>query len=110
MARSLEVWAKDLLERCLSVIQEDQTADEHEELITELKKAVGYLQCHFCPATMPDIESAIRAGWEPSFICSEVGDEYSAPVCNDCYIYYMQFNEEFGDFELRPYLRRRLGF
>lgn len=41
------------------------------------------ITCYFCPATVPDTETAIANDWEPSWFDSD-GQECSHPVCSEC--------------------------
>lgn len=40
------------------------------------------LVCAFCPATVPDVDTAINAGWEPSYFDGDI--EMAVPVCPAC--------------------------
>jgi hypothetical protein len=53
----------------------------------------------FCGDTKTRDE-AIDAGWIPSFWHGDL--EYEGPVCTECTSRYLQFNEDYGDFETKP--------
>jgi hypothetical protein len=57
------------------------------------------MKCCLCPAEADYPEDN---GWVPSFFIGD--EEISDPVCPDCFLYFMVFSPEYGDFEMRPYL------
>jgi hypothetical protein len=62
------------------------------------------ITCHFCNATIGSIDESIEANWFLSFWGAD--SEVDRPVCPKCIDYYLQFNERYGDFEVRPDLLR----
>ena len=51
------------------------------------------IKCHFCEATVADVDAAVEADWAPSFYAA--GDEYETPepVCPVCWGKYMEVDE-----------------
>lgn len=60
------------------------------------------IECHFCPATVPDPEAGIHANWIPSFWDTAKECETGSPVCADCTRTELVWNDELGDFEPAP--------
>jgi hypothetical protein len=48
---------------------------------------------------VPDVQAAIDRGWVPSYWNDDV--EVPDPVCALCAEAKLQFNEEYGDYELK---------
>ena len=51
------------------------------------------IKCHFCEATVADVDAAVEADWAPSFYAA--GDEYETPepVCPVCWGKYLEVDE-----------------
>jgi hypothetical protein len=56
--------------------------------------------CYFCK-TQAARDRAIDAGWAPSFWDARTDAEVTEPVCPDCCLRELMFNDEEGDWE-RP--------
>jgi hypothetical protein len=60
------------------------------------------LACVFCGATVPDVESAIDAGWSPSYDDAEGMDEIDGPVCGPCAAARLRLDGSTGTLRLGP--------
>ena len=55
------------------------------------------IQCDQCPATVADVETAIDAGWAPSYYFQGDDCETSNPLCPNC-VAKCTYNERTGDY------------
>lgn len=60
------------------------------------------IRCYFCCTAVVDVETAIQAGWIPSFYDDQ--REVSEPVCPSCTSARLQFSED-GEYELAEHTR-----
>ncbi len=49
------------------------------------------VECCFCHASKPSVESAVDAGWIPSYF-DDTDEETDEPVCSDCIEKHLEFD------------------
>jgi hypothetical protein len=80
------------------------TADELRKMADaveafDAKQQEKPIRCYFCQTSTPTVNEAIEAGWIPSFYDGIW--ECSTPVCSKCVSKHTEWNNEFGDFQLK---------